>query len=166
MITIEKAGIKDIKMVQDLARKIWPIAYGKILSPEQLGFMLDKFYSLESLEHQMVVLNHQFIIAKENSDPVGFASYAAYDNNASVYHLHKLYVATDMQGKNVGKQLLGHLTFQIKDDGGNSLQLNVNRFNNAVAFYKKQGFTILREDDIDIGNGYVMNDYVMGKKLK
>ena len=166
MITIEKAGIKDIKTVQDLAQKIWPVAYGKILSSDQLAFMLDKFYSFESLEQQMVALNHQFIIAKENSIPVGFASYAKHDDNDSVYHLHKLYVTTEMQGKNIGNQLLDHLTLQIKNEGATSLQLNVNRFNNAVAFYKKQGFTILHEDDIDIGKGYFMNDYVMGKKLK
>ncbi|MEO6133883.1 MAG: GNAT family N-acetyltransferase [Ginsengibacter sp.] len=165
MITIEKAGIKDIKIVQDLARKVWPIAYGKILSADQLTFMLDKFYSSESLEEQMIVLNHRFIIAIENSIPVGFASYGQHANDHKVFHLNKLYVDTEMQGKNIGKKLLDHLTLEIKNEGSTSLQLNVNRFNNAVAFYKKQGFTILREDDIDIGNGYFMNDYVMGKEL-
>lgn len=165
MITIEKAGVKDIKTVQDIARKVWPIAYGKILSPEQLAFMLDKFYSSESLEEQMIVFNHRFIIAKENYIPVGFASYSAHADDDKVYHLNKLYVDTEMQGKNIGKKLLDHLMLEIKSEGSTSIQLNVNRFNNAVAFYKKQGFTILREDDIDIGDGYFMNDYVMGKEL-
>jgi ribosomal protein S18 acetylase RimI-like enzyme len=37
----------------------------------------------------------------------------------------------------------------------------VNRHNRALHFYEKQGFKIIREEDIDIGSGYFMNDYVM-----
>ena len=39
--------------------------------------------------------------------------------------------------------------------------LNVNKYNNAIHFYMKQGFTKVKDEVIDIGNGYVMDDYVM-----
>jgi len=48
-----------------------------------------------------------------------------------------------------------------KEKGGNRLLLQVNRDNNANGFYEKHGFTILKEIDLAIGNGYFMNDYVM-----
>ena len=35
----------------------------------------------------------------------------------------------------------------------------------AINFYKKNGFQIIREEDVDIGNGYYMNDYVMSKSI-
>ena len=47
----------------------------------------------------------------------------------------------------------------------NIIELNVNRQNNAVDFYKRLGFTILKEVDIPIGKGYFMNDYVMSLTL-
>ena len=50
--------------------------------------------------------------------------------------------------------------------GAVSLLLNVNRQNKAKFFYEKLGFTVIKEEDIDIGNGYFMNDYVMEKRLK
>ena len=102
----------------------------------------------------------------ENKDdtPIGFASFSAHDD-PSVYHLHKIYVLPDEQGKNVGKQLLDYIISDIKAAGATSLQLNVNRFNKALHFYEKQGFKILREEDIDIGSGFFMNDYVMEKKI-
>ena len=50
-------------------------------------------------------------------------------------------------------------------ENARSLLLNVNRHNKAISFYKKYGFDIIAEEDIDIGNGYYMNDYVMEKKL-
>jgi hypothetical protein len=43
--------------------------------------------------------------------------------------------------------------------------LNVNKYNKAKFFYEKLGFTITKEEVIDIGNDYVMDDYVMGIKF-
>lgn len=49
--------------------------------------------------------------------------------------------------------------------GAKALQLQVNRRNNAKYFYEKNGFSVIKEFDFDIGNGYVMDDYVMEKQL-
>ena len=43
----------------------------------------------------------------------------------------------------------------------NRIILNVNKNNSAVQFYQKVGFTIMEELILDIGEGYVMDDYVM-----
>jgi hypothetical protein len=37
----------------------------------------------------------------------------------------------------------------------------VNRYNKAKDFYEKAGFKIIETVDIEIGNGFYMNDYVM-----
>ena len=160
MIEIKPAKFSDLPAIQKLAFDIWPSAYLEILGRKQLDYMLDKFYSLSSLEHQFTVLNHRFIIAFENNHPVGFASFSAHEN-ASVFHLNKIYVLPGQQGKNVGKQILDYVITEIKKAGATSLQLNVNRHNKALNFYQKAGFHIIREEDINIGEGYFMNDYVM-----
>lgn len=163
MIVIRQAQIEELNTIRDLALEIWPSAYGDILSKEQLEYMLQKIYSIPSLTHQYEVLKHQFILIIENNHPIGFASYSPHED-ASIYHLNKIYVLPGQQGKNVGKKMLEYITDDIKNEGAQSLQLNVNRFNKAVHFYEKQGFAIIREEDIDIGNGYFMNDYVMELK--
>ena len=76
MIVIRRAEIEDMPAVHDLAYQIWPFAYGEILSKAQLDYMLDKIYSLTSLEHQFNVLKHSFIIVFEDEIPVGFAAYS------------------------------------------------------------------------------------------
>lgn len=164
MLKIRAAGIEDMATVRMLACKIWPIAYGTILEKAQLDYMLDKIYSFSSLTHQLTFLKHHFILVLENEDAIGFASFSAHED-AKVYHLNKIYVLPQQQGKNVGKHLLDYVIKQIKKTGATSLQLNVNRHNRALHFYEKQGFTIVREEDIDIGEGYFMNDYVMELKL-
>lgn len=165
MMVIKYADINELQIIRQLAYEIWPSAYGNILSQSQLAYMLDKIYSVSSLQNQLLVLKHQFLIVLENQIPVAFASFSSHNNDPHTYHLHKIYVLPGQQGKKVGKQILDHVIAQIKTSGATALQLNVNRNNKAIDFYKKQGFEIIREEDIDIGEGYFMNDYVMEKKL-
>jgi ribosomal protein S18 acetylase RimI-like enzyme len=164
MIEIKRAEINDMPKVRELAHKIWPSAYGSILSAEQLDYMLNLIYSISSLEHQYSVLNHQFILVIENKIPVAFASFSPHED-ATVYHLNKIYVLPGQQGKSIGKKMLNYIIEEIRKAGATTLQLNVNRHNKALNFYKKQGFKIIREEDIDIGEGYFMNDYVLELKL-
>lgn len=164
MIEIKPTQIGDLETIQRLAHEIWPNAYLEILGQQQLDYMLEKIYSLPSLQHQFTVLKHQFILLTDESVPVGFASYSPHED-AAIYHLNKIYVLPSLQGKHLGKQLLSYIITEIKKSGATSLQLNVNRYNKALHFYKKQGFKIIREEDIDIGSGYFMNDYVLELKF-
>jgi GNAT superfamily N-acetyltransferase len=128
--------------------------------------MLELIYSKDALTNQVEYLHHAFIIVYENDSAVGFASYSLkIDMDQTIYRLHKLYVLPGQQGKGTGKLLLNYIIDEIKQAGANTLELNVNRHNIAFHFYIKLGFTIAREEDIDIGEGYFMNDYVMEKKM-
>jgi ribosomal protein S18 acetylase RimI-like enzyme len=50
--------------------------------------------------------------------------------------------------------------------GRSTLTLQTNKRNvDAIAFYHKAGFTVREEAVFDIGNGFVMDDYVMKKVL-
>jgi ribosomal protein S18 acetylase RimI-like enzyme len=164
MITIRKAGVESLGTIRQLAYEIWPVAYGKLLAAGQLEYMLDKFYSIASLQNQVSVLKHQFIIVYEDEAAIGFASFSTHDDSA-IYHLNKIYVLPAQQGKNIGTQILDYIIDHIKVHGASFLQVNVNRHNKALHFYEKYGFKIIREEDIDIGEGYFMNDYVMELKL-
>jgi ribosomal protein S18 acetylase RimI-like enzyme len=164
MIEIKKAEINDLPVVQHLAQEIWPAAYSSIIGAGQLKYMLDLIYSVSSLEHQYTVLMHQFILVLENKIPIGFASYSPHEDT-SVYHLNKIYVLPGQQGKSIGKKILSYITEEIRKTDATSVQLNVNRNNKALLFYQKQGFKIISKEDIDIGEGYFMNDYVMELKF-
>jgi len=161
MISIRSATFSDLAVVHDLAHQIWPHVYGDILSPGQLKYMLEEIYSMSSLQNQLTSLHHNFILVLKDSIPVGFASFSPKEKNSTTYRLHKIYILPEQQGKGIGKFLLGYIINFIKSLGATCLELNVNRYNKARFFYEKQGFTITGTEDIDIGRGYVMNDYVM-----
>lgn len=48
---------------------------------------------------------------------------------------------------------------------GARIELNVNRNNPSIGFYHHLGLRILRQGDFHIGNGYYMNDYIMGLEV-
>lgn len=164
-LIIREGEMEDINTIGFIAQQVWPVAYREILTPEQLRYMLKMFYSPEALKKQMTVDHHHFLIAELEEEPVGFASFGQI-NDSDTYKLHKLYVNNSLQSKGVGKALLESVLEEVKQRGGNELILNVNRNNKALGFYQKSGFTILSEEDINIGSGYFMNDFVLVKKIE
>lgn len=158
-ISITEAGLNDIPVIQQIANITWPATYGEIVSAEQNTYMLELIYSTVSLTQQMQ-RGDTFILAKENDSTIAFAAYA-FINGPGIYKLHKLYALPNQQGKGLGKLLIHYIVAHIKPLGATALQLNVNRHNTAKAFYEHLGFKVIKEEDINIGNGYFMNDYVL-----
>ena len=85
--------------------------------------------------------------------------------NKKVTRIHKIYILPEAQGKGVGKLLIEKVVALAKENQSEVISLNVNKFNKAVSFYKKIGFEIVAEEDLDIGNGYLMEDYKMELKI-
>jgi len=164
MITIVDANAGDFETIRDLAYAIWPKTYGHILSPEQLDFMLSSFYSPEALA-QTVAKGHRYVLVVEEGKTLGFMGYEHGYKGNPVTRIHKIYVLPETQGKGLGKMLIEKAAILARDNHSEALSLNVNRFNNAVGFYQKIGFVITGEEDIHIGHGYLMEDFMMEKKL-
>ena len=58
-------------------------------------------------------------------------------------------------------ELVGDVVFQLS----NCVQQHVTSNIPALALYKKMGFEVVAEEDLAIGNGYLMEDYKMEKKI-
>jgi ribosomal protein S18 acetylase RimI-like enzyme len=163
-MTISVVTKNQLPIIQELTYKIWPIAYGDILSNEQLEYMLNKFYELSYLVQQLE--NGQvFLLAEENGIHYGFASYELNCDNSNKTKIHKLYVLPQSQGKGLGKQFTEKIIDIAKLNQNEGIFLNVNRFNKALHFYEKIGFQNVKTIDIEIGNGYLMEDYIMEKQF-
>ncbi len=161
-LSIIPAAEDDIPLIRLLTNKIWPQTYSSIISKEQIDYMLEMMYSVQSLEKQMRT-GAPFIIVYDEGEPVGFASYGEISPN--VFKLHKIYILPSQQGKGTGKFVIDYIIADIKNKGAAALQLQVNRRNKAKSFYEKIGFAVIKEFDFDIGNGYVMDDYLMEKVI-
>lgn len=165
MTLIRPATIADIDTIRQLATHIWWPTYSQIISAEQITYMLDNMYSENVIAKQIREGSQNYILLFANNLASGFASYGPRTENHKIIKLHKLYCLTNTKGLGYGKLLLGAVEDAIRNDNKSVLELNVNRHNPATGFYQKMGFEIVYSEDIDIGQGFWMNDYVMRKTL-
>ena len=155
------ASAQELPILEDLARQIWPGTYAHIISHEQIDFMLNWMYSASTLQTQLNE-GHEFYILSAQSKDIGFIALEStnYQNQASL-KINKLYVLAAFQGNGAGQLLLQKAKESAQVAGIDQLFLQVNKANSAVQFYLKNGFVIQEEAVFDIGNGFVMDDYVM-----
>ncbi|MCX8531766.1 GNAT family N-acetyltransferase [Chryseobacterium luquanense] len=161
-----KATEQNIPLIQDLAKRSWENAYAEILSKEQMEYMLNTMYSeIEISEHLKTPNYHYYLVFDEVSNVFdGFLGYENHYENQTT-KLHRIYLVPESKGKGLGKKTLEFLNEKVKESGDNRIILNVNKYNSAKKFYESQGYKIYDEGVFDIGNGYVMDDYLMEKSF-
>lgn len=162
-----KATEKNIPLIQDLAKRSWENAYADILSQEQMHFMLNTMYSeAEISEHLKNPNYHYYLVFDEALNLFdGFLGYENHYENQTT-KLHRIYLVPESKGKGLGKKTLEFLNKKVKESGDSRIILNVNKYNSAQKFYQSQGYKIYDEGVFDIGNGYVMDDFLMEILLK
>lgn len=163
MLRIQNLRPKELDLVEALAREIWPVCYKSILSPEQIAYMLGWMYNPDKLRAD-AEKGISFDLLTDGDLAAGFAAHGMGSNG--VYRLEKIYVRPATQGRGYGKFLMQHVEQKAVAAAAAIVQLNVNRQNPAVAFYRHLGYKTVREEVNDIGRGFVMDDYVMEKMVK
>ena len=150
----------ELHLVQSIAHQTWPNTFAEILTTEQIDYMLEWMYNKAILEKNYDD-GHQFYAYFENAEAIGFIAIQVNLLEGKSLKIHKLYVLPNQQGKRVGYKLIQKAIEIAKNLDQKNVFLNVNRFNQAVDFYKRVGFSILKEENIEIGKGFLMEDYVM-----
>ncbi len=154
----------DFPVLTQLAHTIWYQHYPAIISHEQIAYMLDGRFSDEKLLRYIDSSTQWFWLLWQNEQAVGYLSCALQPENQSL-KLEQIYLLRDLKGQGLGKGLMRHCCEFARAKQCRSVWLTVNKFNHdSIAFYKANGFIVREEAQFDIGNGYVMDDFVMELK--
>ena len=153
----------QIETVARLARVIWLDHYFPIIGKEQTEYMLEKFQSAEAISCQIKTENHQYFLIAPDEIPVGYLGLQPRDNDL---FLSKIYIKSSHRGRGFGKKAIQHTEQVAKELRKPAITLSVNRHNaTSIAAYSRYGFRIIDEAVTDIGNGFVMDDYIMQKPV-
>ena len=163
-ITFSALQPTEIDSLILLARRIWHAHYPGIISAEQIDYMLERGYTpsviLDEMEHQGII----WLAIKDGTTMIGLISVGPYGDGTM--KLHKLYLLPEYHGMGVGSRALAEVERIAQRQKAATLLLNVNRHNTkAINAYKRAGWHIADEVILDIGNGYVMNDFIMSKQV-
>ncbi|MDR3323067.1 MAG: GNAT family N-acetyltransferase [Zoogloeaceae bacterium] len=153
----------DLPAIAALAREIWQSAYVGILSPAQIDTMLAERYAQAQLQDDLHHPQKWLYQAFVEGERVGFACAELCKGE---FKLDKLYIHPDAQRQGIGGALIAHVAAQAKALGYPAMILAVNKRNEqALRAYAKHGFVVRDSVKVGIGGGFVMDDFIMEKKL-
>jgi len=165
-VKIVPATAADLPAISRLAGVIWRAHYPSIISTEQIDYMLGKMYALETLREEISIRKIRYEQLFVSDELIGFAAYGPAEQ-PDVFKLHKIYLHPAWHGRGFGSLLLEHCENEVRRRGAKKLFLTVNKQNTkAIAAYQRNGFAITESLVTNIGNGFVMDDFVMTKELR
>ena len=153
---------EQIDRAARLAGEIWREHFAAILEPGQIEYMLQQFQSSAALARQIEEGCRYYLLMAAGTP----AGYMAVKPEGERLFLSKLYVAKDCRRRGIASQALKYLCALSERDGYKTIYLTVNKQNRgSIAAYGRLGFCKTREQTADIGNGYVMDDYIMERQV-
>ena len=154
MITFEKA--ENIKELAELASKIWHEYWPILLSDKQIDYMVENFQSENAIKNQIANEHYTYYYIIKNNEKAG---YFGLSDKEGYLFLSKIYISKEFRHKGLGTKAFEKIK---KIAGGRKIRLTVNKQNtNSINAYKKWGFQTIDSVVTDIGNGFVMDDYIM-----
>lgn len=149
--------------VAHLAAEIWYEYYISIITIEQIDYMIEKFQSVRAITDQIQHLGYEYYLVYNHGSAVGYISLRQEEGKL---FLSKFYIVKEYRGRGYASQALEFLEKLCEDRNLSHIWLTVNRNNSSsIAVYEKKGFRTVREQISDIGNGFVMDDYIMEKEI-
>jgi GNAT superfamily N-acetyltransferase len=155
----------DVDAITTLARVVWQDAYPGIITQAQIDYMLEQRYNAGRLIEELTAPEIWWEKATVDGELAAFAS-TLLSTTPGVMKLDKLYVDPGRQRLGLGGRLITRVSEHALAQGCNTLILAVNKRNErAIAAYKKHGFVVRDAVCLDIGNDFVMDDFIMSRSI-
>jgi len=156
---------QDIPELVQLAREIWYAHFPSIITVEQIEYMLNQRYRPEVIGEQLANGTAWWDKLLLDDHLIAFSA-CALSEHPEAMKLDKLYVRYDLRRHGYGSVLLRQVEERARRLGCSRVYLQVNRHNrSAIDAYLRNGYSVTQSARVDIGAGFVMDDYVMSKAL-
>lgn len=153
----------QLDVVAGLAREIWYEYYVPLIGHAQVDYMVSKYQSSGAMAGQLRE-GYEYFLTERDGRTIGYCAVQPQPADSSLF-LSKLYLLRDARGAGTGRVCMEFIEQLARRRGLKLLWLSVNKGNPAVQAYERLGFRIAADLVIDIGAGYVMDDFRMEKPL-
>lgn len=150
---------EQLAQLARLANEIWHEYFASLLSPEQIDYMVQMYQSLDALTRAVRQQGYTYFLGYEGDELVG---YCGVKPDGDRLFLSKLYLRSDMRGKHLSTLLLDRAVELARAQGMRAVYLTCNKYNaHSLDVYHAKGFRDIDAVVTDIGNGFVMDDYIL-----
>lgn len=160
MIEIIRVATREyIQETARLADEIWHEHYPQIIGVQQVEYMIQKFQSVEAITRQIDSGALVYFLLFFNQRPEGYMAVQLQKNEL---FLSKLYIRAEQRGHGIARKAIEFIKGMAADNCIKRISLTVNKENTiAIKAYEHLGFKNEKAVVTDIGEGYVMDDYIM-----
>lgn len=160
---VECKNAEDLKEVSILANSIWHEYFPSILSESQIDYMVDKFQSFSAMQDQVKHQQYHYHKVYKNDELIG---YIGLQNQPDRLFLSKLYLKNSARGRHYSSIMFDYVKEQAKKYCYSAIYLTCNKNNkHSLDVYEKFGFQWIDSIQTDIGQGYIMDDYLLEYRL-
>lgn len=154
----------EILDIAKLAEIIWNQHFVPIIGKSQVDYMVDKFQSYPAIKSQIENDGYEYYQIYSGHT---LAGYTGVHQEEDALFLSKLYIKKDFRGQHLATNTLNFLIDLCRERGLKKIWLTCNKHNdNTLAVYQHLGFRITDEQVADIGNGFVMDDYILTYEIE
>lgn len=188
-MTLRYAPVNDdhtISILADLADEIWHEYWPALIGPDQTDYMVEQFQSVPALKHDIYELNYlYYLIYDETNTLVGYTGgcderfeddplgneackhgCAIAQRSTKRFFISKIYLRREERGKHYASRIIEFWENHARMSGLDTLYLTVNKGNDlGVRAYLGRGFETIEALAAEIGEGFVMDDYIMAKAV-
>lgn len=158
---------EDQEFLAKLADGIWHEYWPALIGSAQTDYMVEKFQSLEAIKRDMSENAYEYwILRDEEGRVLGFTG--GHDEpETQRFFISKIYLLAEQRGKGYARQTIEFYNQLCLDRGLHAMYLTVNKGNElGIRAYKGTGFTTIDAVETDIGEGFIMDDYIMEREAK
>jgi GNAT superfamily N-acetyltransferase len=163
---VQLVPVTTATQVADVARmahEVWNEYYVSLIGQAQVDYMVAKFQSAVAMQAQ-VDSGYEYFHIRQSGVNVGYAAIRHDAADARIF-ISKLYLLAAHRKTGAGRQTLEFIERMARERGATHQWLTVNKGNASVQAYERLGFRIVEAMVMDIGGGYVMDDYKMEKAV-
>ncbi|WP_028549676.1 GNAT family N-acetyltransferase [Paenibacillus sp. UNC451MF] len=162
-LVFTKVETEEVANLAQLASEIWYEYFVSIISKEQIDYMVEKFQSTNAITEQIQNQGYEYYFMNMSGKNIG---YLGVKQEEGKLFLSKFYILKEHRGRGYASRAMEFLVDICQKRRLSTIWLTVNRYNDAtIAVYEKKGFRTVRTQVADIGNGFVMDDYIMEKEI-
>lgn len=155
--------VDEFAAIARIAEEIWYEYYVPIIGRAQVDYMVPRFQSSAAMQEQARG-GHEYFSMQQDGALVGYLALQPQPEAGRLF-ISKLYLHRDARGRGTGRAAMEFIEGIARQRGLGLLWLTVNKDNPSVQAYQRMGFEIAAAVVMDIGGGFVMDDFRMEKRL-
>lgn len=159
-------GDKDVAELAEMAHEIWFEYWPALIGEAQTAYMVKHFQSEPAIRRDMSEHAYEYWFMRDaDGNLVGYTG-GHVEPETNRFFISKIYLYADERGKGYASDTIRFYDALCAERGLRAMYLTVNKHNElGIRAYKAKGFVTIEEVETDIGEGFVMDDYIMEKQV-